>query len=138
MEALSKASEEELEEVPDVGPVVASHVHAFFAEPHNLEVIEALREAGVRWQAPEAAAGPEPLKGQTWVLTGTLGMPRVQAKNLLETLGAKVAGSVSKNTSVVLAGEAAGSKRAKAESLGVKVIDEEAFRALLAEHGLKP
>jgi len=137
MEALQSASEEELLEVPDVGPVVAGHVHAFFSEPHNLEVIRALADAGVRWVAPESPAGPQPLAGQTWVLTGTLGMPRIRARNLLESLGAKVSGSVSGKTSVVLAGEAAGSKLAKAEKLGVEVMDEEAFVALLKEHGLE-
>jgi DNA ligase (NAD+) len=136
MEALQGASEEELVEVADVGPVVAGHVHAFFQEPHNLEVIRALGDAGVRWVAPEIPAGAQPLKGQTWVLTGTLSMPRIRAKNLLESLGAKVSGSVSGKTSVVLAGEAAGSKLAKAEKLGVEIIDEEAFIALMKEHGL--
>jgi DNA ligase (NAD+) len=136
MEALQAASEEELVEVEDVGPVVAGHVHAFFSEPHNLEVIRALEDAGVRWVAPEAPTGSQPLAGQTWVLTGTLGMPRIRARSLLESLGAKVSGSVSGKTSVVLAGEAAGSKLEKAQKLGVEVMDEEAFVALLKEHGI--
>ncbi len=137
LEALMAADEEALTAVPDVGPVVAHHVHAFFREPHNLEVIRALQQAGLEWQAPREAAGPGPLAGQTWVLTGALSMPRMRARSLLESLGAKVAGSVSRKTSVVLAGEAAGSKRARAEQLGVEVIDEEAFKRLLAEHGLQ-
>jgi DNA ligase (NAD+) len=137
MEKVASASEEELTEVPDVGPVVASHVHAFFQEAHNTEVVAALQHAGLRWKAVEINAGEQPLSGQTWVLTGTLGMPRAKAKNLLESLGARVSGSVSGKTSVVLAGEAAGSKLRKAETLGVEVIDEPAFLKLMQEHGRK-
>ncbi len=136
IERLQQANEEALIEVNDVGPVVAGHVRAFFQEPHNRDVIRALREAGLEWKAPEQDDGPQPLAGQTWVLTGSLGVPRIRAKNLLESLGAKVSGSVSAKTSVVLAGESAGSKLAKAEKLGVKVFSEEAFHALLEEFGL--
>jgi DNA ligase (NAD+) len=136
MAALMAAGEEDLVEVPDVGPVVASHVHAFFQEPHNRGIIEDLSSRGVRWQAPAQDSGPQPLAGQTWVLTGALAVSRNRAKGLLESLGAKVAGSVSSRTSVVVAGAEAGSKLARAEKLGVEVIDEEAFRALLASHGL--
>lgn len=135
LEKLVGASEEELVDVSDVGPVVASHVHAFFREPHNLQVIGELREAGMRWQPVENSSGEQPLDGQTWVLTGTLSMPRARAKNMLESLGARVTGSVSAKTSVVLAGEAAGSKLRKAEKLGIDVIDEEAFLALMKSHG---
>jgi DNA ligase (NAD+) len=136
LENIINASEEDLIEVPDVGPIVASHVHAFFREQHNIEVIGELEAAGLRWQAVETSAGEQPLAGQTWVLTGALGMPRARAKNLLESLGARVTGSVSAKTSVVLAGEAAGSKLRKAEKLGVKVIDEKAFRALIESHDI--
>ncbi len=136
LEALREADIEALEAVDDVGPVVAAHVRAFFDEPHNIEVLEALRDAGVRYQVPEDTSGPQPLAGQTWVLTGTLGMPRIKAKNLLQSLGAKVSGSVSGKTSVLLAGENAGSKRDKAEKLGVEIMEEDAFQALLREHGL--
>ncbi|MEE4173105.1 MAG: NAD-dependent DNA ligase LigA [Xanthomonadales bacterium] len=136
LEALRDADLEALEAVPDVGPIVAAHVHAFFDEPHNLEVLEALEAAGVRYEAPEVIEGPQPLAGQTWVLTGTLSMPRIKAKNILESLGAKVSGSVSGKTSVVLAGDSAGSKLEKAERLGVTVMTNEEFRDLLAEHGL--
>ena len=135
LDKIMEAGEEELLEVPDVGPIVASHVHSFFREPHNTGVIEELQEAGLHWKAVENAAGEQPLAGQTWVLTGTLGMPRARAKSLLESLGARVSGSVSAKTSVVLAGEAAGSKLRKAESLGVEVIDEEAFVSLLESYG---
>lgn len=136
MQALQNAGKDELTEVNEVGPVVASNVHAFFQESHNRDVIQALREAGVQWKVPVATQGPQPLAGQTWVLTGSLAVPRIRAKNLLESLGAKVVGSVSAKTSVVLAGEAAGSKLTKAEKLGVEVLDEEEFQALLEKHGL--
>ncbi len=136
LERITSASEEELIEVPDVGPVVASHVHAFFQEAHNNEIIASLVQAGLQWKAVEVDQGEQPLAGQTWVLTGALGMPRAKAKNMLESLGAKVSGSVSGKTSVVLAGEAAGSKLKKAQSLGVEVIDEAAFLQLMSEHGI--
>lgn len=136
LDRLIGAGEEELEEVSDVGPVVASHVYAFFREPHNLEVINELEAAGLRWQSVEDTSGSQPLAGQTWVLTGSLGMPRARAKNMLESLGARVTGSVSAKTSVVLAGEAAGSKLRKAENLGVEVVDEEAFLSLMKTHGV--
>ena len=110
MQALQEASEEALAEVSDVGPIVASHVAAFFQQEKNLQVIQALRDAGMEWQILEDKTGQQPLAGQTWVLTGALSMPRIQAKNLLESLGAKVTGSVSAKTSTLLAGEAAGSK----------------------------
>jgi DNA ligase (NAD+) len=136
MEALMAADVESLTAVPDVGLVVAGHVHAFFREPHNVEIISALREAGVEWQAPQVETGSRPLEGQTWVLTGTLAMPRAQARQLLEMLGARITGSVSQRTSVVLAGEAAGSKLDKAARLGIQVMDEQAFLELLKENGL--
>ena len=135
LERIINASEEDLVEVPDVGPIVASHVHAFFREQHNIEVIGELEATGLRWKALETNAGEQPLAGQTWVLTGALGMPRARARNMLESLGARVTGSVSAKTTVVLAGEAAGSKLRKAEKLGVEVIDEKAFRALMRSHG---
>ncbi|MCH8058066.1 MAG: NAD-dependent DNA ligase LigA, partial [Proteobacteria bacterium] len=135
LERITSASEEELIEVPDVGPVVAGHVHAFFQEAHNNEIIASLAQAGLQWKAVEVNQGEQPLAGQTWVLTGALGMPRAKAKNLLESLGAKVSASVSGKTSVVLAGEAAGSKLNKAQSLGIKVISEADFRTLMADYG---
>ena len=136
LERITSASEEELIEVPDVGPVVAGHVHAFFQETHNTEIIASLAQAGLQWKAVEVNQGEQPLARQTWVLTGALGMPRAKAKNLLESLGAKVSASVSAKTSVVLAGEAAGSKLNKAQSLGIKVISEADFRTLMADHGI--
>ena len=136
LDALLAASEEELVDVPDVGPVVASHVHAFFREPHNLEILEQMEHAGLQWQPLERPEGEQPLAGQTWVLTGALSMPRARAKSFLESLGARVTGSVSAKTTVVLAGAEAGSKLRKAEKLGIEILDEEAFLALLRKHGV--
>jgi DNA ligase (NAD+) len=136
MEVLAAADIEVLTEVSDVGPIVASHVHSFFREGHNIEVIRQLAEAGVRWTPPQETAGEVPLAGETWVLTGALGMPRIRAKSLLETLGAKVVGSVSGKTTTLLAGESAGSKLKKAESLGVRILTETEFVALLESYGL--
>ncbi|HEY1077473.1 MAG TPA: NAD-dependent DNA ligase LigA [Fontimonas sp.] len=120
-----------LRAVADVGPTVAAHVAHFFTEPRNRAVIDALVAAGIRWPAPKAAAQGA-LSGKTLVITGTLpGMSRDEAAALIEANGGKVSGSVSKNTDYLLAGEAAGSKLAKAEKLGVTVIDLAALRALL-------
>jgi DNA ligase (NAD+) len=137
LDAIASAGEESLTDVSDVGPVVASHVYSFFREQHNLDVIAALQQAGVQWSSPEIDPVEQPLVGQIWVLTGALSMPRARARNMLESLGAKVSGSVSGKTSVVLAGEAAGSKLRKAQSLGVEVIDEEAFHSLMKNFGLE-
>ncbi|MDO3722050.1 NAD-dependent DNA ligase LigA [Marinobacter sp. chi1] len=135
LEAIAAASEESLQEVQDVGPIVAGHIHSFFDQAHNQETLAALKEAGVKWQEESVAVGDKPLQGQTWVLTGTLSeLTRDQAKERLENLGAKVAGSVSKKTTTVVAGEAAGSKLAKAERLGVPVLDEQGLLELLKEH----
>ncbi|GAB5479017.1 MAG: NAD-dependent DNA ligase LigA [Marinobacter nauticus] len=139
LEAISEADEESLQTVPDVGPIVAGHIRSFFDQLHNQETLAALKEAGVTWQEEHVLSVDEqPLSGQTWVLTGTLsGMTRDQAKEKLEQLGAKVAGSVSKKTACVVAGEAAGSKLAKAEQLGVPVLDEAGLADLLREHGIE-
>ncbi|EIT68428.1 NAD-dependent DNA ligase LigA [Hydrocarboniphaga effusa] len=125
----------QLRAVPDVGPTVAAHVVHFFNEPHNREVIAKLVEAGVNWPAPKAAATGN-LSGKTFVITGTLpGVSREEASALIEANGGKVSGSVSKNTDFLLAGEAAGSKLAKAEKLGVAVLDWAALQNLI-ENGL--
>jgi DNA ligase (NAD+) len=132
---LMAASVDELLEVGDVGPIVAASVHAFFAEPHNVAVIEALLAAGFEWPESEgtARAAPQPFAGKTFVLTGTLpALSREDAKEMIESLGGKVAGSVSKKTDWVVAGAEAGSKLAKAEALGVPVLDEAGLLALLA------
>jgi DNA ligase (NAD+) len=136
--AIKAASEEQLLAVADVGPIVAHHIHTFFRQPHNIEVIEKLQRAGVEW--PDiviAEVGEQPLAGQTFVLTGTLSqMSRDQAKEKLMALGARVSGSVSKKTSVVVAGEEAGSKLTRAEELGVAVWDEARLIELLRQHGV--
>ena len=136
LEALAAASPEALMAVADVGPVVAQHVRAFFEEAHNRTVIAALLRAGVVPRAPQVQTGARPLEGQTWVLTGSLSVPRARARQWLESLGARVSGSVSANTTVVLAGEAAGSKLRSAESLGIKIVDEAGVLALLHAHGV--
>ncbi len=136
MKALREAGEEALTEVSDVGPIVASHVAAFFQQENNIQVIQALSEAGVDWQPLEDVGGEQPLAGEIWVLTGALSMPRIQAKNLLESLGAKVTGSVSAKTSTLLAGEAAGSKLTRAQKLGVRVISESDFVEYLEKQGV--
>jgi DNA ligase (NAD+) len=133
IDRLLDASVEELLQVPDVGPVVAQSIRAFLDQPHNVEVIERLRAAGVSWPDIEGAVGPQPLAGKTLVLTGTLPtLSRDEAKALVEAAGGKVAGSVSKKTSFVVAGSEAGSKLDKAQELGVPVLDEDGLRALLA------
>ena len=133
LDAIMAASEDALLQVADVGPILAHSLHTFFAQAHNREVVQALRDAGLHWPEGEALAPTEmPLAGLTVVLTGTLqGMGRDEAKDRLEALGAKVAGSVSKKTSYVVAGAEAGSKLDKAQALGVPVLDESGLLALL-------
>ncbi|AOY87873.1 DNA ligase (NAD(+)) LigA [Marinobacter salinus] len=136
LEAIAGADEEALQTVPDVGPIVAGHIRSFFDQSHNKETLDALRQAGVVWQEEEIVEGEKPLQGQTWVLTGALSaMTRDEAKERLEQLGAKVAGSVSKKTACVVAGEAAGSKLAKAEQLEIPVLDEAGLLDFLKQHG---
>jgi len=136
LDPIMAADEATLTTVPDIGPIVAARIAHFFAEPHNREVIAALRANGVHW--PEGApqrSSEGPLSDKTVVLTGGLtSMSREEAGARLEALGAKVSGSVSKKTSVVIAGEAAGSKLAKAQELGVEIWDEARLLAFLAEH----
>ncbi|RDI10606.1 NAD-dependent DNA ligase LigA [Comamonas sp. AG1104] len=133
LDAIMDASVEELLQVKDVGPVVADSIHTFFAQPHNREVVEQLRACGVHWDEGEPAEkASQILAGMTVVLTGTLPtLGRDAAKDMLEAAGAKVSGSVSKKTSYVVAGAEAGSKLAKAEELGVPVLDEAGMLALL-------
>ena len=137
LEALEQASIEELQKVPDVGIVVATHVFHFFAEENNRDVIAQLRAEGVNWPVPVVVNAEEidsPFAGKTVVLTGSLSqLSRDDAKARLMALGAKVAGSVSKKTDLVIAGEAAGSKLAKAQELGIAVIDEAEMLRLLGE-----
>lgn len=133
LDALIAAADAELLAVRDVGPIVAESIRQFFAEPHNLEVVRRLREAGVAWAETagmQQSAGK--LAGKTFVLTGTLPtLTRELAKERIEAVGGKVAGSVSKKTDYVVAGAEAGSKLAKAQELGVAILDEAGLLALL-------
>jgi DNA ligase (NAD+) len=137
LEALQAASPEQLMQVPDVGPVIAEAVHAFLADARHRRELDRLRAHGVQWpEGPavtaEAESAARPLRGLTIVLTGTLaGMTREQASERLAALGARLAGSVSKQTSYVIAGAEAGSKLRRAEALGVTVLDERALARLL-------
>ncbi|MDK9715772.1 MAG: NAD-dependent DNA ligase LigA [Sulfuritalea sp.] len=133
LDALMAADIDRLQQVPDVGPVVAASIARFFAEPHNVEVIEQLRAAGVNWPEGEpSAVANSPIAGKTFVLTGTLPtLTRDEAKDMIEALGGKVAGSVSKKTDYVVAGAEAGSKLDKAQALGVSILDERQFRELV-------
>ena len=134
LDALSRASEEALNEVSDVGPIVASRIRNFFDDEHNRGVMRRLIEHGINWPTP-AKPAKAPLVGETWVLTGTLAaMTRNEAKARLVKLGAKVAGSVSASTTRVVAGPGAGSKAEKAEQLAIPLLDETEFVALLGEH----
>ena len=131
IEAVMQAQPEALLQVPDVGPVVAGSIARFFAEPHNQEVVRALREQGVEPQLPEAQRSSG-LAGKTFVLTGTLPTwSREEASSRIIAAGGKVSGSVSRKTSYVVAGEEAGSKLEKATELGVAILDETGLKALL-------
>jgi DNA ligase (NAD+) len=136
MDAIMDATLDQLLQVADVGPIVAQSIRTFFDQPHNREVVEQLRACGVTWTEGEPTAGASlPLAGQTFVLTGTLPtLSRDEAKDMLEALGAKVAGSVSKKTHCVVAGAEAGSKLDKAQELGIPVLDEAGLLALVAQH----
>lgn len=134
LELLMSAGEESLRQAPDIGPVVAAAIRAFFQEPHNQAVIARLRAAGVDWseQTLRPSSVHQPLAGKSFVLTGTLAaLSREQASDRLRALGAKVAGSVSKKTDYVVAGRDAGSKLERARELGVKVLNEAELQALL-------
>ncbi len=132
LDALMAADETALSGVRDVGPVVARHVATFFGDARNRAVIAALRQAGVRWEAQPAQAGQAPLAGKTFVLTGTLAaMTREEAAGALRALGATVSGSVSQKTHAVVAGAEPGSKLRKAQELGIPILDEREFLALI-------
>ena len=135
LDSLMAADIDKLLQTPDVGAITAELAYKFFRAPHNIEVITALREAGVHWDKVEQVVSEGlPLDGQTWVITGALdSMARDEAKAKLQALGAKVSGSISAKTTALLAGDKAGSKMAKAEKLGVKVVGEEEFLALVRE-----
>jgi len=138
LDAVMDAPEAALLEVRDVGPVLAESIARFFAEPHNREVIEKLRAAGVRWpeHAPAKSPAGGPLAGLTLVLTGTLPtLTRDEAKAMIEAAGGKAAGSVSAKTDYVIAGADAGTKLAKAQELGIPVLDENGLKDLVAGKG---
>ena len=133
LDGLIEATEEELLQVADVGPIVAQSVRTFFQQAHHQEIVAQLRACGLRWEeGPPAERAPQLLTGKTFVLTGTLpNLSREDAKVMLEAAGAKVAGSVSQKTSYVVAGEEAGSKLEKALALGIPVLDEAGLLALI-------
>ena len=135
LDRLMAADMEALIATPDVGTITAELAYEFFRAPHNIDVIDSLRKAGVHWdKVTQKASSDLPLDGQTWVITGALAsMARDEAKAKLQALGAKVSGSISAKTTALLAGEKAGSKMAKAEKLGVKVVGEDEFLALVGE-----
>lgn len=141
MQALADASEEDISQIAGIGPKIASSVRAFFSVRENVAVVERLRQAGVSLEDSDFGRGserPQTLEGLTFVLTGTLERhSRTEAGDALKALGAKVSGSVSKRTSFVVAGAAAGSKLAKAQQLGVPVLDEESLERIL-ETGVPP
>jgi DNA ligase (NAD+) len=135
LEKIKASSVTRLQNVDDVGEIVAKHLYYFLKQDHNLLVIEQLLEAGVHWPIiEEKSAHQLPLQGQTWVITGTLHtMGRSEAKDMISQLGAKVAGSVSARTTMLVAGEKAGSKLVKATELGVKTLDEDGLVSFLAQ-----
>lgn len=136
LDALAGAGEEELIKVEDVGPKVAESIRFFFAQPENREFIRRLKDAGLSMRTREQGAARRPLEGQTFVITGTLsGFTREEAQERLENLGAKVASSVSKNTTSLIAGESPGSKLDKAKELGVKIVGEKELRKLIGGMG---
>ena len=133
LDAVIAASIDELLEIDDVGPIVARHIVDFFNNPDNLPIVEAIVAAGVQWKDIDQSADSLPLKGQTWVLTGTMEtMSRAEAKDRLQEFGAKVAGSVSAKTHAVVAGPGAGSKLKKAQALEIQVLSEQSLIEFLA------
>jgi DNA ligase (NAD+) len=133
MGALMSASKEQLQSVPDIGPVVAAAVRQYLDQPQNQALIKELADAGLKMDAPiTGASTPGPLSGKTFVLTGTLAtMTREAATEAIQGRGGKVTGSVSKKTDYVVAGADPGSKLAKAETLGLSVLDEDTFKKLV-------
>jgi DNA ligase (NAD+) len=133
LDSIQQATQDELQAIPDVGPVVAHSLAAFFNQPHNIEIIRRLVEVGINWTEHEKQEvdHDSEFSGKTVVLTGTLSMPRSDVKTLLQSCGAKVTGSVSKNTDFLVAGQEAGSKADKAEALGIPILDERKLRKML-------
>jgi DNA ligase (NAD+) len=134
LDAIREANDEQLKATPDVGPIVASYIKSFFEQSHNNEVVDQLLEAGINWPLIEAADIQQSrLAGKAFVLTGSLGRPRAEYKESLLQAGAKVSGSVSKNTDYLVAGEKAGSKLTKAQQLGITILGEDELLGLLEQ-----
>ena len=134
IDALMASTKEELVDIPDVGEITSSLIIDYFAEPKNRELIEKLRAAGVVMEQTQSARVSDTLDGLTFVLTGTLPtMTRDEASEMIKAAGGKVSTSVSKKTSYVVAGDAAGSKLDRANALGVPVIDEDALREMISQ-----
>ena len=132
LDAIAEATEEALEDVDGVGTIMAQSIHAWFADHQNRELVAALKAHGLKFESSRQAQAGGPLEGKTFVLTGSLPtMTRDEATGLIESAGGRSSSSVSKKTDYLLAGEASGSKYAKAEKLGVPILDEAAFRELL-------
>lgn len=135
LDAVLAASVEALEDVDDVGPVVAQHIRTFAVDERNRVILDELLAAGINWPDVTLDAGDGPLAGTIWVVTGKLvAMSREEAESRLRALGAKTASSVSKKTTSVVAGPGAGSKRKRAESLAIPIIDESALLVVLERH----
>lgn len=135
LDLLRVATLDELQKVPDVGSITAEWLIDFFQAKHNIEVLDKLLAVGLTWEAPTAST-TQPLNGQSWVLTGTLSeLTREQATQMLQALGARVSGSVSSKTKCIVAGEKAGSKREKAEKLGIEILSEQDFLQLMNGYG---
>jgi len=133
LDALAKAPVEEIDDLYEIGPTVASSVREWFEDPANRQLIERLKAAGLRTEESEAAPASRTFQGMQFVLTGTLeSMTRDDARKAIEERGGRVTSSVSKKTSVVVVGKEAGSKLEKARELGLRIVDEDEFRALLA------
>jgi len=130
---IREATEDELQNVNDIGPIVAAHIHSFFRQPHNQKLVDKLIEQGIHWPSPpEHEIQETPFSNKTIVLTGTLKMmTRADAKSQIHAMGGKVTGSVTKKTGLVICGENAGSKLQKARKLGIPVVDESKFLAML-------
>jgi DNA ligase (NAD+) len=136
LEAIMDASAEELQEVPDVGPIVAARIRSFFDEKHNQDIINRLLESGLHWDEfePDTESDNGPLAGKIFVLTGSLKrMTRDEAKDQIQALGGKITASVSKKTDYVVFGDKAGSKLTKAQNLGIATIDEAALEKILSD-----
>ena len=133
---IKAAGPEEIESVPDIGPSVRESLHRFFESPHNSELIERLKNAGLNFASRRIEKSGDIFLGKTFVLTGTLSsLTREDAKEKILAYGGKASGSVSKNTDFVLAGDKAGSKLEKAQKLGIQIISEEEFKKMISEAG---